>query len=131
MTFIIQPEQKPLYHAACTIASNYLVTLMDFTQQVVDTLDADLDMSYLYPLISGTLENIKRDGIKSALTGPIMRGDIGTVEKHLMILHQKNPDFIPPYTVLGEWAVQMAENMDGDRTKLVKIRTLLQQYSKF
>ena len=52
-TFIIEPEQKPLYHAACTIASNYLVTLMDFTKQILDTLDADIDMSYLYQWDTG------------------------------------------------------------------------------
>jgi predicted short-subunit dehydrogenase-like oxidoreductase (DUF2520 family) len=129
-TFSIAQEKKSLYHAACTIASNYLVALFGYAEALMNTIDADNGMSYLYPLIEGTMENIHKKGLKNALTGPIIRGDIGTVEKHLSALHHENQEFVLPYIALGEWALNIADNIGGDPKKLARIRELFKQYLK-
>jgi len=83
--FTIRTRKKILYHAAAVVASNYLVTLMDLAIQLMaesGVSEADA-FDILTPLIKGTLANIKTAGIPDALTGPISRGDVGIVEKHV------------------------------------------------
>jgi predicted short-subunit dehydrogenase-like oxidoreductase (DUF2520 family) len=86
----IEDENKALYHAAACVASNYLVTLIDFAQHlykkagVPDTLAIKIMM----PLIEGTLSNIKELGTEQALTGPIVRGDAPTIAHHIEQLEQ-------------------------------------------
>jgi predicted short-subunit dehydrogenase-like oxidoreductase (DUF2520 family) len=53
------------------------------------------------PLIKGTLVNIQNVGIPNCLTGPIARGDVGTIEKHLGALRELAPDILPIYRELG------------------------------
>ena len=78
-------ELKPLYHASACVASNYLVALIDYAVKIHDRIGITPDESLegLMSLIEGTVDNIKRMGTKKALTGPIARGDIGTIKEHL------------------------------------------------
>jgi len=128
--FSIRPDEKPLYHTACTIASNYLVSLLAYARDVMGELEIENEIDCLMPLIRSTLANISKKGVDSALTGPILRGDAGTVETHLLSLHQKNPQWIPPYLDLGKWALKIAGDTDTDPGKLERIRTILSQYPK-
>lgn len=84
----IHSRHKSLYHAACTISSNFLVVLLDtavflFKEAGIDERQA---AEALYLLTAGTIENIKNLGIGSALTGPLVRGDEETLRKHLAAL---------------------------------------------
>jgi len=60
-----------------------------------------------WPLVRGTLRNIESRGTVEALTGPIARGDIGTVEKHLLAFQDKLPEFLPAYRALGITATDL------------------------
>ncbi len=85
--FIIEvdDDKKSLYHAAACVASNYLVCLINYAVHIHEGIGIKKEESLkgLSSLIEGTIENIKSLGTKQALTGPIARGDIGTVEEHL------------------------------------------------
>lgn len=60
------------------------------------------------PLIEGTLENLKRTSPERALTGPIARGDVLTVRKHLDALRQSAPHLLPVYASLSTEVVRVA-----------------------
>jgi predicted short-subunit dehydrogenase-like oxidoreductase (DUF2520 family) len=53
------------------------------------------------PILRGTMNNIEHVGLPGCLTGPIARGDIGTIRKHLAALEQKEPTLLPLYKSLG------------------------------
>ena len=124
--FIIKSEQKTLYHmAACTV-SNYLVTLVDVGLAMYESIGIDRQVAYkaLYPLIRGTVENLKHMDTKEALTGPIARGDINTVKAHLDAVTDENIEAF--YRYLGNATVQMAKAKSGtNQDKLGKLEELL------
>ncbi len=84
----ISTEAKPLYHAAACVASNYLYTLADQAIQmmVYAGFEPDKGREALLPLMKGTLENLENLTPEAALTGPIARGDLETVQNHLEAL---------------------------------------------
>ncbi len=91
---------RPLYHAAAVMVSNYLVTLLDagtrlFRQAGASPGDAE---AALLALARGTLENVNEMGAEQALTGPLVRGDIDTVELHLRAMDREDAAF---YSALG------------------------------
>ncbi len=106
----ITPDQKPLYHAAACMASNYLVSLMSVVESIYLSIGfspKDAHRAYL-PLVYGSLKNIERQGCTSALTGPIARGDSGTVQQHIKAMSSRVPDFLPLYADMGRIAVKLA-----------------------
>ena len=106
----ISPEQKPLYHAAACIASNYLVSLMSVVESIYLSIgfsDKDARKAYL-PLVYGSLKNIEKQGCTRALTGPIARGDAGTVQKHINAMARHLPDYSSLYADMGMVAVKLA-----------------------
>jgi predicted short-subunit dehydrogenase-like oxidoreductase (DUF2520 family) len=106
----LQAGDKVLYHAAAVFASNYLVTLVKMATDLWQTFSIPTDRSVpaLLPLIRGTLHNIETIGIPNCLTGPIARGDAGTIIKHLKALQEKAPELIFPYKELGLQTVPIA-----------------------
>lgn len=106
----ITPAQKPLYHAAACIASNYLVALMSVVESIYSSIgfsDKDARKAYL-PLVYGSLKNIEKQGCAKALTGPIARGDSGTVQKHIKAMSRNLRDYTSLYADLGMIAVKLA-----------------------
>jgi predicted short-subunit dehydrogenase-like oxidoreductase (DUF2520 family) len=106
----LQPGDKVLYHAAAVFASNYLVTLVKMATDLWQTFSIPTDQSIpaLLPLLRGTLHNIETIGIPDCLTGPIARGDAGTIVKHLKALRQKAPELLFAYKELGLQTVPIA-----------------------
>ncbi len=100
---VLRPEDKVLYHASAVIASNYLVTLVKVATDLWVDFGATREeaIKSLMPLIYGTLTNIQNVGIPNCLTGPIARGDAGTIQKHLDALGKLAPDILPIYCELG------------------------------
>jgi predicted short-subunit dehydrogenase-like oxidoreductase (DUF2520 family) len=101
--FFISARQKPLYHAAACLASNYLVTLLYAAESIYQSVGinkTNATRAYL-PLVHGTLKNIEKSGSIQALTGPIARGDSGTVQKHIDAIKKTCPQFLPLYSALG------------------------------
>lgn len=99
----LKPGDKVLYHAAAVIISNYTVALAKMATDLwaefgVDTREAT---SALMPLLQGTVNNISNVGLPNCLTGPIARGDVGTITKHLEALEARAPSILEAYRVLG------------------------------
>ncbi|MBW2642383.1 MAG: DUF2520 domain-containing protein [Deltaproteobacteria bacterium] len=106
----IKTEAKTLYHASAVVASNYLVTLQDFALKLIKKagISGDDAFKVLSPLIKGTLSNIKNVGTIKALTGPIARGDIETITKHLDEIGEKTPNLLLLYKILAQYTVDIA-----------------------
>ena len=107
----ILTEAKTLYHASAVVASNYLVTLLDLAFRLIGAAGiAGRDaFDVLKPLIEGTLSNIEKAGIPEALTGPIVRGDVKTVEKHVEEIGLKTPELLDLYKTLGFYTIDIAK----------------------
>ncbi|MFZ0530164.1 MAG: DUF2520 domain-containing protein, partial [Propionicimonas sp.] len=95
----VADEDRAAYHAAASMASNFLVTLEDAAERVAAT--AGLHREDLLPLVRATVENWARLG-RDALTGPISRGDAATVEKHRQVLLARTPDLVDLYDTMAE-----------------------------
>ncbi|MFC1978703.1 Rossmann-like and DUF2520 domain-containing protein [Chloroflexota bacterium] len=94
---------KVLYHAAAVMACNYFVTLMKLSTDIwqgfgVHSKDA---IEALSPLVQGTVNNLINVGLPNCLTGPIARGDVGTIEKHIEAFKEKMPELLKMYCELG------------------------------
>ncbi len=84
-SIIVEDNKKPLYHAAACVASNYLVTLIDYAVYINEKIGINPKDSIkgLLSLVGGTVKNIGVAGTKKSLTGPIARGDTGTIKDHM------------------------------------------------
>jgi predicted short-subunit dehydrogenase-like oxidoreductase (DUF2520 family) len=94
---------KAAYHTAAVMSCNYLVTLVKMATDLWAGFGIPREeaIQALLPLIKGTISNIEDLGIPKALTGPIARGDIGTVQIHLNTLKESAPEVLPAYSELG------------------------------
>jgi predicted short-subunit dehydrogenase-like oxidoreductase (DUF2520 family) len=108
-------EQKALYHASAAIASNFLVALLDaaITAGGQAGVPRETFWPALRPLIDATLDNVDRLGAASALTGPITRGDSGTVAKHLASIEHTCPELSRLYRELGVRAASIARERNS------------------
>jgi len=107
---VLRAEDKALYHASAVITSNYMVTLVSvaaglWTDFGVGAAEAT---TALLPLMKGTLANIERVGLPGCLTGPIARGDIGTIRRHLQAIKARAPSLEEAYRELGQLTIPLA-----------------------
>jgi len=74
----------------------------------------------------GTVENLIKVGLPAALTGPIARGDVGTVERHLAALRTGAPQLLDMYAVAARRTLAVArQKNDGDAAGWARIEALL------
>ena len=101
---------KALYHAGAAAASNFLVTLIQYavTLMIRAGVPPDAALPALLPLIRGTVANLESVGLPDALTGPIARGDIGTIKRHLRALESMPGDFVRLYRHLARKTIDIA-----------------------
>jgi len=126
----IKTEAKTLYHASAVVASNYLVTLMDLSFQLIGEagISAQDAFNVLAPLVKGTLANIERIGITEALTGPIARGDVETVAGHVKEIAAKRPDLQSLYQILGTYTIGIAHAKGSlEETAADKLKSILEK----
>lgn len=91
---------RTLYHAALTHASNHLVTLVADAMDLLRVAEIDQPDKVLAPLLSATLDNVLRSG-DAALTGPVSRGDAGTVASHVAEFRRVAPESVDAYIQLA------------------------------
>ncbi|CAN5298556.1 Rossmann-like and DUF2520 domain-containing protein [soil metagenome] len=106
----IKPEAKILYHAAAVFASNYLVTLVDVAKKAfeVSGIPPDLALQLIQPLMLETANNIFKLGPEAALSGPIARGDMATVEKQSKVIAHWNRQYGELYDQFAALTVELA-----------------------
>jgi predicted short-subunit dehydrogenase-like oxidoreductase (DUF2520 family) len=126
--FFIQAKDKPLYHAAACIISNYLVGLAYFSTGLYQSFGLSRKEAFqaLLPLVQGTLNNIKQNGPTLALTGPIDRGDEKTIISHLNALTQKvTQEEVALYCTLGSYIVSVARKKGSlDAEQAARLQTI-------
>ena len=87
-------------------------------------------VSALYPLAHSTLANVRRQGISASVTGPLVRGDVETVESHLSALGTVQAELVPLYTELTRLSLPLAENRGVGSAALADLRQLLDKYTE-
>lgn len=114
-TTTIEPEAKPLYHAATVMASNYLIALLGASETLLEKagIEETLAKAVLSPLMRQSLENGFTEGAINALSGPIARGDINTLQAHLNAIEQKAPDLRSTYTTMGAQALKLVQQKNA------------------
>jgi predicted short-subunit dehydrogenase-like oxidoreductase (DUF2520 family) len=95
--FEITDDDRAAYHAAASMASNYLVALEDAAERLLGTTGAPREL--LVPLVRTTVENWARDGAH-ALTGPIARGDEETVARQRAAVEERTPELLGLFDAL-------------------------------
>jgi predicted short-subunit dehydrogenase-like oxidoreductase (DUF2520 family) len=96
----VDDADRAAYHAAASIASNFLVTLEAAAERVAAT--AGIDRSVLVPLVRATVENWATLGARRALTGPVARGDEATVARQRSAIGDRTPELLPMFDALVE-----------------------------
>ncbi|WP_300460972.1 DUF2520 domain-containing protein [uncultured Nocardioides sp.] len=115
----VPEEMRTLYHAGLAHGANHLVTLVTEAMEVLAAAGADDPAGTLRPLLTAALDNALAHG-DAALTGPIVRGDAGTVEAHLADLRDNAPQSLASYVALARATLGRAVT-DG---RLLPIRAL-------
>jgi predicted short-subunit dehydrogenase-like oxidoreductase (DUF2520 family) len=123
---VIPAEAKPLYHAALAFASNFLVILVDAAAGLLDQarIPKNKAAGMLFPLIQGTLQNVKNLDTTGSLTGPLVRGDAATVCAHLKAI-QRLPGYKEAYMALSLMGVELARRSGLPPKKVKPLKSRL------
>lgn len=123
----VSVKEKSYLHAAAVMASNYLVALTGASIDIGKSgnlKEEDLRQALL-PLMQTTLENVKSTTPSEALSGPIARGDVQTVAKHLELL-KTDRELLSLYKMLGRQTLKVAEEKGSlDTSEVDLLRSLL------
>jgi predicted short-subunit dehydrogenase-like oxidoreductase (DUF2520 family) len=104
----IPKEEKILYHCACVFASNYSMAVLGIVDALANRIDGDINLSHFEPLVRTSIENAFRLTPAAALTGPIVRGSISTLENHVNELRKTDTTLALLYQQIGLRALKMA-----------------------
>lgn len=115
----VPESRRALYHAGLAHGANHLVTLVTEAMEILAAAGADDPAATLRPLLTAALDNALDHG-DAALTGPIVRGDVGTVQAHLDGILAEAPTTLPSYLALARATLSRAVT-DG---RLLPIRAL-------
>jgi predicted short-subunit dehydrogenase-like oxidoreductase (DUF2520 family) len=102
----VDEVDRPAYHAAASIASNFLVALEGAAERLAAT--AQVDRELLVPLARAAVENWASRGAVNALTGPIARGDEETVARQRAAVAERAPDLLPLFDALADETRRLA-----------------------
>jgi predicted short-subunit dehydrogenase-like oxidoreductase (DUF2520 family) len=107
----LEPGSKAAYHAAAVLAAGGFVALLDAIAELgrAAGLDEQGALAVYGGLIEQTLGNARALGIQAALTGPMTRGDVGTLARHLDALARLAPAALPLYRAAAEREIALAE----------------------
>jgi predicted short-subunit dehydrogenase-like oxidoreductase (DUF2520 family) len=94
----VPDEDRAAYHAAASIAANFLVTLEGAAERLAAT--AGVERALLAPLVRAAVENWAAHGAEHALTGPIARGDEVTIERQRAAVAERTPDLLPLFDAM-------------------------------
>jgi predicted short-subunit dehydrogenase-like oxidoreductase (DUF2520 family) len=103
----VADEQRPLWHAALAHGANHLVTLVASTADLLRQAGVDEPGRVLAPLLGAALDGSLRSG-DAVLTGPVSRGDAGTVRAHLEVLARVAPEVLPAYVAMARLTADRA-----------------------
>ncbi|MCX6164111.1 MAG: DUF2520 domain-containing protein [Ignavibacteriae bacterium] len=110
---LISKDKKVLYHGACVIASNFLISHFNIISKITKEISSDLDnkssIEIFKPIVLTTLDNIFKQGPEESLTGPFERGDVNAIDLHLKYFKEKLPSLLYYYILLGLEAMNISK----------------------
>jgi predicted short-subunit dehydrogenase-like oxidoreductase (DUF2520 family) len=115
--FRVPDEVKPLYHAAAVFSANYLVAVEALAERLMGVAGVSGALEVLEPLARTAFDRTFALGPTAALTGPAVRGDVGTIRRNLEALQRSAPEAVGPYVALARIAADLAEaggRLSGD-----------------
>lgn len=119
----IDADAKPKYHAAASMLSNQVVAVLDAGYRLLEEcgFSREKAVQATAALVRGNVENVISQGCSNALTGPVERNDISTIEKHLSCLDEDTEEL---YCILAKNLLQIAQKKNpkenyGELKKLV------------
>ncbi len=104
--FTLEDSQRPVYHAAAASASNYVLAALALAARLFDAAGVPFEASR--PLVEAVTENAFALGPAAALTGPIARGDVGTVRSQLAAVEQAAPELLADFLAFGRATARLA-----------------------
>jgi predicted short-subunit dehydrogenase-like oxidoreductase (DUF2520 family) len=107
----VEDEDRAAYHAAASIASNFLVTLEAAAERLAASAGAPREL--LVPLVRATVDNWAAHGPERALTGPIARGDEATVARQRAAVAERAPDLLALFDALADATRELAAEEAG------------------
>jgi predicted short-subunit dehydrogenase-like oxidoreductase (DUF2520 family) len=113
--FELPDRERVRYHAAAVVASNHLVALLGQVERLAKSCGVPFEA--FAPLVEASVDNAFRIGPSSALTGPVARGDLGTVEQHLSALDPGERD---AYRALAREAARLTGRRDSGLDRLLR-----------
>lgn len=122
ITYLIEKEKKSLYHAAGVFASNYLVTLSNQALNclIESGVEKDIAMRVIANIMKGTVLNLETTlSPEKSLTGPIQRGDISTIKKHLNSFSNSSQKSL--YSSLGEATIDLTTHDTNKKSELAHL----------
>ena len=122
--FRLTAKAKAVYHAGAVFASNYFVVVEAVAQRLMrhaGLSDAEA-WEALRPLVLGTVENLTAQGPPAALTGPVARGDVESIRRHLESL---TADDAILYRALGRAALELAQKRGMNETVAARVAEAL------
>ena len=103
----VPEESRGLYHAALSFGANNVMTLVSQTIELLESAGVANPDALVAPLFGASLDNALRNG-DAALTGPIARGDAGTVSEHLQALEPFGPAMVDAYLAMARLTADRA-----------------------
>jgi predicted short-subunit dehydrogenase-like oxidoreductase (DUF2520 family) len=108
---VVPDEDRALYHAAASMASNYVVTLAAAAERLAEA--AGIDRALLTPLVRAAIENWATEGAARALTGPIARGDDATAARQRTAVAARAPELLAVWDALAAETQALARSGRG------------------
>jgi predicted short-subunit dehydrogenase-like oxidoreductase (DUF2520 family) len=127
---LLAEKDKALYHIGAVMACNLLISLEHAAELLYQDIGmkGDMALSALFPLIAGTVDNLKKLGTEKALTGPIARGDIGIIRRHLEVLEDQGSEaMLKAYVSLSLFALDLARS-HLSKARADELEELLRHY---
>lgn len=128
--FFVADEDRPLYHAAACVVSNYFVGLLSMAEKIYVLLGLNEEEARkaFWPLLTATMRNVGQKGLVPSLTGPIARGDLGTLKKHMESMEKRMPELLPLYKELGQITTDVARRQGRlEAEKIAMMKSLLEK----
>ncbi len=126
----LEAENLALYHAGAVMASNYVVAMADTAQTLLVRagVPPDQALPVLIPLLNSVVQNLARLGLPGALTGPVERGDVSSVERHLKTLEARAPELLALYRLVGRDVLRLAREKGAmDPVNAARIEALFSE----
>ena len=114
----LRPKDRALYHSSAILSCGYLVALLRAAMDTWEDMgvSAEEALEVILPLARTTLANVSRAGAQASVTGPMARGDVATVRRHLEALEARVPHLLPLYCSLTRESLPLVRDRISPET---------------